>query len=80
VEHCPATLCGWSSLLISRMQVSWFWSWFRTLLVERGEKIGHGKQRIEVGQHDFPASHGDVFVVGWDLNKAWKHEVLKRTD
>ena len=35
--------------------------------------------RKRVEQQDFSASHGDVFVVGWNLNKAWKHEVLKRT-
>ena len=36
-----------------------------------------GKEKI--GQHDFPAPEGRVFVMPWDTNKAWKHEVVKRT-
>ena len=45
----------------------------RTFRLTRWE----GRKRDD--HQDFPASHGNVFVVGWDLNKVWKHEVLKRT-
>ena len=41
-------------------------------------RLTRWERRQKVAQHDFEANHGRVFVVDWDMNKAWKHEVLKR--
>ncbi len=36
-------------------------------------------QKKKQAQHDFPAADGRVFVMPWSTNKAWKHEVVRRT-
>ncbi len=42
-------------------------------------RLTRWERRVKMAQQDFVAHHGRVFVVSWDLNKSWKHEVLKRT-
>ena len=35
---------------------------------------GKGEQRIV---RDFPATHGTVFIMPWNTNESWKHEIVK---
>ena len=46
---------------------------------ERIFRLTKWSRKRKTAQHDFPAIEGRVFIMPWTTNKAWKHEIARRT-